>query len=113
MGDDMLNCLLMISMNGPVPGTEAANAFLAKALMKFEEKKHYKVPSKLSYFKKASASIAIQTEEENEEDTRVDVLMTKLDDQCESAYNFDVLYDNDHDELTSDSDEDENDFDSD
>ena len=37
MCDDMLNCLLMISINGPVPGAEAAD----------KEKKHYKVHSKM------------------------------------------------------------------
>ena len=44
MCDDMLSCLLMISINPPVPGTEADEKFLEKVLTKFEEKEHYKVP---------------------------------------------------------------------
>ena len=92
---------MMVSSNGPVPVTEDADKFLEKVPMKFEEKKHYKVPSKYSYFKENSASIAVQTEEEIEENTRVDDVLTKLDAQCESPYNFDIRYD-DRDELTRD-----------
>ena len=62
----------MISINGSVPGTDAADKFLEKVLIKFEEKKH-KIPPKLSLYKKTNESIAVQSEEAMDE-TRIDII---------------------------------------
>ena len=43
----------------------------------------------------------MQTEEEIEENTRVNDVFTKHDAQCESPYNFGIRYDDDRNELTS------------
>ena len=62
MSDETLNCFLMISMNGPKPGTVAADDFLTRVVKLYEEKRHYKVPPKISTGRPSTVEVGIQTE---------------------------------------------------
>ena len=80
MDGEMLNCLLMIGINGPTPGTEAAEKFLKKALLKFEEKRRItRCRRKTPSMTKKHFSIAVQTMEEDKEQAHADTVIKKLD----------------------------------
>ena len=84
MSDDMLCCLLMISMNGPEPGTDAADRLLTKIVKSYEEKRRYKIPSKQSLIAPPSVDAGVQTVDE------IDIDLRLLDERSNSKY-FDAL----------------------
>ena len=111
MADDMLRCLLMISMNGPEPGTDAADEFLTRVVQSYEEKRLYKIPSKRSIIT-PSVEVGIQTENvENENEEDIEIALIQLDQRSTMKY-FDSLEDNNMSGDDDDADVDE-DFESD
>ena len=102
MSDDMLCCLLMISMNGPKPGTDEADRLLTRIVKSYEEKRRYKIPSKQSLVPPPLLDVGVQTDEE------IDAEMRLLDDRNDSKY-FDALEVDD----SGEDDADEDDFESD
>ena len=96
MSDDMLCCLLMISMNGPEPGTDAAEDLLTRVVRSYEEKRRYKIPSKQSLIAPPSVDVGVQTVEE------IDTSLKMMDDRSSAKY-FDALeLDNEEDDNEDD-----------
>ena len=78
----MLNCLLMISMNGPKLGTEAADEFLTRVVKAYEEKKNYKIPPNQTICGSKSVEVAIQTEE----DVALEISLKELEERGNKKY---------------------------
>ena len=75
----------MISINGPKPGSDAAEKFLMRALAKYEEQLHYKVPSKTQFINHKSTEAAVQT------DSGFDLnLLNRLEEESSKEY-FDMI----------------------
>ena len=95
----------MISMNGPKPGSDAAEKFLMRALKSYEDKVHYKVPSKQQQISAPQVHAGVQTV------TICDMeVLDRLDAENKTTY-FDMLNQNkDDDSSESDSDTDKEEY---
>ena len=92
-------------MNGPKPESDAAENFLMRALKSYEDKVHYKVPSKQQQISAPQVHIGVQTV------TICDMeVLDRLDPETKTTY-FDMLNQNkDDDSSESEIDTDEEEY---
>ena len=63
MKNDMLEALMMISLNGPTPNSELADKLIRKVAVRFESSRRYKRPTATRIFSTKSSSVSVQTDD--------------------------------------------------